>query len=266
MSAPAAAAKNTPASPTAKAAIELPPGAKEMMTPVLTKAQEALQGVLDLIKSSKVAEMPEDGSMPGVPEELWQGLVSVVESISKLEGMYPKAAPTDEETPDDAALEGGETADMQMALKQLVTKVGAKMSKERLSRFSTALDTLASILGELQTGSAPAPAAGAPAAPPLGKGAPPKPEKGKAAKSEAAAPAGDPQLQVQLAQLAGLVTGLVKAIETQGQTVQKIAKARGLGNALSAESSGSGDRDGGGFNWPLDMNRKNTEEGHNVFG
>lgn len=258
--APAAPAAKTQ---TQKAAIELPPGAKEMMTPVLEKALEGLQGVIDMVGSSKVAEMPEDGSMPGVPEEVWSSLVGVVQMIGKLEGMYPKAPPADdsaEESAAEDAAEGGteEPGEMQMrnTLKAMVTKVGAKMSKERLGRFATALDTLASILGELQTGNAPA--AGVPAPAPAGKGAPPKAPAKKAEMPLAPDPA--------LVSLTATVAKLAEAVAKQGTTVTSIQKARGSGNAIPVEDGG-GSGESEVVSWPLDMNRSVEPRGKtNFFG
>lgn len=246
---------------TAKAAVELPPGAKELMTPILTKASEALQATIDLISSSKVADVPDDGTMPAVPEDVWAGLVNCVKLISQLESMYPKGPPSDAPDAEDDPAQGGdagvdestETPDgvqMRNTLKAVLGKVGAKMSKERLSRFGAALDTLGSILGELQ-GPQPAPAA-APAAPAVGKTL--------AAKAE---PAQDPALTAQLTSLAGTVAALTKLVQNSNATVQTIAKARGMSNALSVEG-GSGENDD--VSWPMDMNRPSSKDGPNLFG
>jgi hypothetical protein len=241
-----------------KKALELPPGAKEMMGPILTRATEKITEVLDMVNSSSAAEVPEDGTMPGVPEEVWAGLMDAMKLMSQLEALYPKAAPAPEEGAEyEAEGEGGEAEPTEMQMraqwetltKRMIQKVGAKMSKDRLSRFEQALSVLGSILGELQTAQAnePAPTMAAPA-----KAAGPKPAPARKQEADL--------FSEKLSEVTKSITGLATVVQRQAADLAAIKKTRGVGNAAQVESSSSREAPKD-VSWPLDMNRPVTRDG-----
>ncbi len=246
-----AAAKAAHAEKLAK--LDVPPGFKETMSPLFSKAAERLQGLADAVDKSKPLEIGEDGTMPPVPEEVWTEFEGIMQLLMTAANMYPAAAAAEDtaegedgETPPDAGAGTDPPADMQMraqeTAKALVAKVGAKMSKERLDKFSNALATLGSLLQELSA-QPPAPAGAPPAAGGvLGK-------VGKSAGADDAA----------LVALAGQVEKLVGVVKSQRTEITSLKKARGVGNGLPVEGEPSATPVA--ISWPLDMNDTRSQRG-----
>ncbi|TAJ75043.1 MAG: hypothetical protein EPO42_14390 [Gallionellaceae bacterium] len=229
-------------------ALELPPGAKQMMGPLLEKAAERLKALADEVSSSKDAEVPEEGGIPPIPEEFWSELVSICDSLAQLDTMYPKAPAAPEEGEPPPAEGEPAPAEMQMAAKALVAKFGAKMSKERLSRFEQALSVLGSILQELR------PQAGEAAAPSEMQMS----AKGPARK-EAPAPQANDELKKGLEKMATMLTSVVGTVKKQSDELAAIKKSRGQGNGLTIEG-GPSRRETQEVSWPLDMNSPVTRD------
>lgn len=247
--------------------LDVPPGFKEMMGPMLIKASEKLKELADAVGSATAAEISDDGEMPGVPAEFSEGLSTIQGTLDKLAGMWPSA-------PAEGAPEGGDMgeeppmpSEMQMRAtldnigkvfghpkveKAAIAKIGAKMAKERFSRLQQAAQTLSSLINELApqvagTG-APAAAGGA-----LGKG------DDKEEKSE--------KEKALLKSIEDMLAPIVDGLKQVGVTVAKqrtqietIQKSRGAPNASTnveqPVQKGIGDK----FSWPLDLNNPVTKD------
>jgi len=259
----AGAGKKT-ATQTQKAAMEVPPGFKEMVSPLLTKAVEMLTQLSDDLAGAKPAEVGEDGSVPGVPADFASGLQSIMGMLDKACNMYP-AAPAEAPEGEEPPAEGGEATEpdeMQMRLaldnvgkvfggkvaKAAVLKIGAKMSKDRFTRLQQAAQVLSNLIAELGPATT-APAATTPA--------------GKTAKNDGAQPASDPALKAlegQLTQLVEQVGKLAGVVKSTATDLAAIKKSRGAPSAAPVETGGeqrSHDQD---FSWPMDMNNPVTRD------
>lgn len=250
-----------------KAAFEVPPGFKEMVSPLLTKAGEMLDELTSQLGSAKPAEVGDDGSIPGVPAEWANGVATIMGLLDKAMSLYPAAPPEPEEgMEEDPEFEDptGEPTEMQMrmtldnvsnvlggevskALKSTVLKVGAKMSKERFTRLQQSYQVLGTLISEL------APSAAAPAptgAPPIGKAKDDEDEKDKkkAAKADASSAAVLTAIQV-LTEQVGKIAGVVKS---QGAALQGIQKSRSAPASAQAETQ-QVTKSADAFSWPMDM-------------
>jgi hypothetical protein len=194
--------------------------------------------------------------MPGVPEEVAQEFSGVVALLQQAMSNFPKGAPAgDEGTEGEPNLDEEAPEEMQMAAKAIVAKVGAKMSKERLSRFAQAINVLGSIFSELQGAGAAGEGGAAPA--PAGKAKDPKEKEDKKKADEdeekkKAAKADDPVLQA-IGRLAGIV-------QKQGERIDNMAKTRGGGNAVTVEKGTPTQKPEAEVSWPLDMNNAVTRD------
>lgn len=259
--------KDKKPAPAAKAGgLEVPPGFKEAMAPLLEKTAERLQALADNVDSSTPADMGDEGEMPGVPPEFMNELSAIVGLLEKAGAMWPNAPPelTDSETEDGTIPEGGEATgpavtEMQLraaeksigalakfakravAKKDVIAKIGAKMSKDRLTRLQQAVGALSNLVNEV---------AGAPPEPP-------NVEKSDKAPAWAA-------------ELTKSVAGLGAVVKQTVADVSAIKKSRGL-----PASQGTGDVGGGAptgdeaVSWPMDMNRPitrgNVEKSESFF-
>jgi hypothetical protein len=256
-------------SPTAKAGLEMPPGFKEMVTPLLDKTTEILSTLSGDLKSSSAAAVGDDGTVPGVPAEFLSGLQGAIKLLDQCSSMFPEAPPDADLLSEDAPPpEGDGGADeqyetqMRAALdnvakvlgskyvrKATVTKVGAKMSKERFTRLQQAAQVLSNLISELgptvEAAGATAPAS----APPLGK----------TAKSE---PVPNPEFAALTAQLAALVDHVGKMASVLKSTqadLNVIKKSRGAPSASAPEFT-TPEAKKEGFSWALDMAKPLTRE------
>ena len=252
--------------PKAIGKLDVPPGFKEMMGPMLSKASEKLQELADAVGSSTPAEVGDDGEMPPVPSEFADSLNAIMGTLEKLSGMWP-SAPADPDAAGDMA-EGGDDAsapsEMQMRAaldnvgkvfahpklqKALVAKIGSKMAKDRFARLQQAAQTLTALIGEL----APAPAAAAPAgAPALGKAA----DKDKTEK-------GDALLKAVEAMLGPVIKGLegvAKTVQRQGAELDTVMKSRGIARSSTNVEESSRQQAQKSFHWPLDLNNEVSKD------
>lgn len=243
----------TEATTTEKAAVELPPGMREGALPVLQLAAQKLEELVNVVDKSKPAKIV-DGELPeGAPAEVGDAITSVIDLLQRVADRYPtsEAPPLDEGADPAAAGADAPPADATMNAKRLekaarivrtdasmVAKVGAKMSKERLSRFRQALSVLASMLTELEQPNAAAPAGDA--------------AKAKAKKSDDADSL--EKAMKTIADLSELVKKQSARIGDLTAKVTAVTKSRSGGNALAIdparEEAGSGD-----VSWPMDMSR-----------
>jgi hypothetical protein len=243
--------------PKAIGKLDVPPGFKEMMGPMLAKASEKLKELADAVGSSTAVEVGDDGEMPGVPAEFSDALGAIMGTLDKLAGMWPSAPsgggaemegegdepPMPTEMQMRAALDNiGKTLGHPKVEKAIVTKIGAKMAKERFSRLQQAAQTLTSLINEL------APSAATPAAPAGGLG---KSEEGKAL------------LKSIEDMLTPVIAGLNQVgvvVKQQKSELETIKKSRGTGNAApDVEGSGKAPASDG-FSWPLDLNNPVNKE------
>lgn len=234
------------------AKMDLPPGAREVLAPVLQRACDKLTAMIEEIDGASVAEVGEDGTIPPLPEEVWAGIGEAAALLGQVERQYPRAAapaPENEEPAPES--EGGTEAEedelemrFEQATKALVAKVGRRMSKDRLARFEQALSVLGSILGELKEPSAEPAEMRAPEAP---------------AEEQKRAPAAkaDDGLAQQLATLSEQVQRMTSTIVKQRDELAQLRKARGGASSVPVEDNAEPRTE---FSWPLDMNRPVTRD------
>ncbi len=270
---PGAPAAGAAAAPAAKAgSMEVPPGFKEAIAPILDKATAQLEALQESVSSSKPADVPDDGTMPGVPADFSNGVMGVMTLLDRATSMWPSAPEDAEDALDggaDEAQEGdvpgaGAPAEMQMRLvtdglakllkrnginKAVVQKIGAKMSKDRLTRLQQAVSQLANLVNEV-AGAPPTPPTGAP---PVGKA---KDKKDDAMKT-AGAP--DPVLAA-IADLAGTVNQLAGVVKTHGEGLDAIKKSRSAPSGGPVETTGGPVRKSADVSWPMDLNNPITRD------
>jgi hypothetical protein len=254
--------------PKAVGKLDVPPGFKEMMGPMLGKASEKLKELADAVSSSSPAEISDDGEMPGVPAEFSDALGAIQGTLDKLSSMWP-SAPT---APEGGNAEGEEPpmpTEMQMRAsldnlakvfgrgkleKAVIEKVGAKMAKERFAMLQQAYDQLGSLIGQLAPQAQQQAPAGA-----LGKSNAPTEDLLKSIEG----------------MLTPLVDGMKKlggAVKKQRDDINTIQKSRGIPNSAAVEREGTpiskSDDD---FRWPVDLNdesarKENVEKTISFFG
>lgn len=215
----------------AKQAITLPTPVKQTVVRALTEAGERLASALALAKAAK--ETDEKLPQP-VPAALGKEVGAIATLLNSLVERYP--------SPKAKAADAAE-----------VEKAGARMAKDRYTRFKQAVDMLASVLQELS----PEPGPGTKQ---FGEdeeeerkkavaAKPPEDEKAKAAKppeDEEGKRAAARKADEALAALTGRVTELAKAVGS-------IASARDAGNAQPVEKSSR--HEPAAVSWPRDMAR-----------
>jgi len=253
--------------PKAVGKLDVPPGFKEMMAPMLAKAAEALAALADAVDGSTPVDIGDDGEMPMVPGEFSDALNGIMTTLDKLAGMWPSSSGGDMDAGADAADAAEEPpmpSDMQMraaldnigkvlghsgVTKAAIAKVGAKMAKDRFARLQTAYDQLGSLIGELGPQIAPA------AAPPGGA------LKSATAKSDVADPnaAIMKALEAMLAPIVASVSAVGAVVKKQNADIATLQKSRNGGNASRVEKSGSREP-APDLSWPLDMNSPVTKE------
>lgn len=225
---------------------DLPPGSKALLVPMLQRAAEQLQMLADETDKSTEVPLPDDGMLPPVPAEFWSSLMGVAKILAQLDGMFPNkpamAPEIEVEEPEAEEMMGespagapSSTEMQQKSIKDVVAKVGSKMSKERLGRFEAALQTLASILTELRPS-----------------------DVQPAQVSEVTARAPSKKMEDTVERLAQAVGSLAGAVKSQGAELASLKKSRATGNALAPEvGSARGDDM---VSWPLDMNSPITRD------
>lgn len=267
--APAAGAEAPPKKKKPMGKLDVPPGFKEMMGPMLAKVSDQLSTLADAVGTSTPAEIGDDGEMPPVPGEFSDSLNGIMSTLDKLSGMWPSAgaAPSGEPDGDEAAGSeaGSAPSEMQMraaldnigkvlghasVTKATVAKAGAKMAKDRLARLQTAYNQLGGLIGEL--GTLP------PAAPPaLAKA------KGESADLMKA-------LEAMLTPVIAGVNAMGVVVKQQRDEIATLQKSRGAGNASRVEKSGHASASNPDLSWPLDMNspvtRDNVAKTESFFG
>lgn len=234
--------------------LDVPPGFKEMMSPMLSKLAEQLGELADAVSSSTPTEIADDGEMPGVPGEFSAALESIQGKLGKIASMWPSSPAAASAEGEEELADAPTEMQMRAALdnvskvfahpkieKSVVTKIGSKMAKDRFARLQQAAATLTSLIGEL--GSTPAPAAAPAPAGALGKG-------------DTAA-----LLKSFEAMLTPVIQGLevvAKATGAQRAELESIKKSRGVGNAATnVEGAGAPTKE---FSWPLDINNPVSKE------
>ncbi len=259
----AGGAGGTAPTSTTKAGLEVPPGFKQVAGPMLTKVSERLAALSEAVDGAAEAEVGDDGTLPGVPGEFVTELGTIMGLLEKLGSMFPEAAP-EMDAAEDAAEAGAaeqeptEAAELQMRLasehltklvakrqmsKALVAKIGAKMSKDRLTRLQQAVSVLSNLVNEV---------AGAPATPPAGA-----PPVGKDATKKA-----DPlaAMQAQLTELVGVVGGLAGVVKQTQAGLQQVQKSRGAPASGPVETTHVAKGADGDVSWPMDMNNPITRD------
>lgn len=242
----------------AKKALEVPPGFKEMVGPLLNKASEMLSSLSDDLAASKAADVGDDGTIPGVPAEFTSTVQTIMGLLDKAGSLYPTATPEAEapvEGEEDPSLDP-EMTEMQMRLaldnvgqvlgtqklaKSAILKVGAKMSKDRLTRLQQAAQVITNLIAEL----APTP----PSAATLDD---------KTSKNETTS-LPNPLAQ-QIGQLIDQVSKLAGVVKSQQADLATLKKARGAPSASMVETSEPNVPAAKDFSWPLDMNNPITRE------
>lgn len=242
--------------------VDVPPGFKEMVTPLLEKSAELLDGLKESIGSSTVAEIDEEGGVPGIPAEIAAGFAQISNLLERASSLFP-AAPEEPEvgTEGDAPTEAPTEMQMRATFDNLakvlshskltkatVLKVGAKMSKDRFARLQQAAQVLSNLIAEL--GPSADAATSAPAAEPgAGAGA------SKSKKNEA--PAGPELLTLEQGNaLLGQLQKMTAVMQKQSQELAQLKKSRNAPSALAAEHiEKSADNEDQDFSWPLNMNR-----------
>ncbi len=271
--------------PTAKAGgMEVPPGFKEAIAPIIDKATAQLEALSEAVSGSKAADVPDDGTMPGVPAEFADGVTGVMNLLDRACSMWPAQAADPEDDPTqggdsgvDESTEGAAPAEMQMRLaldnmtkvfvgkrmsKALVQKIGAKMSKDRLTRLQQAVAQLSSLVNEV---------AGEPATPPAAAGAPAVGKGGKTAAVVApAAKAIDPVLAAlgkQIEELVGSVGQLAGVVKGQGETLTAIGKSRGApsGGVVETITKGAAPKDPWASDMAAPLPREGTAKNESFF-
>jgi len=244
-----------------KKKLEVPPGYKEMASPLLTKASEMLDQLASDLSSSSAADVGDDGTIPGVPPDFTNAITQVCGLLDKVSTMMPAAAPD----PEDDAAQGGadeatEPTEMQMraaadnfakifggkVTKATVLKVGAKMAKERFTQLQQAYTTLGNLIQQL------APAAAPTGAPTIGKAKDGEEEKKKAEKSES------PELMRALSALTQSVSSIASVVKTQGNELAALRKSRMGGASAVVEDTPAAEPKA--FSWPMDMSNPITRE------
>lgn len=251
--------------PKAVGKLDVPPGFKEMMGPMLSKASEKLQELADSVSSSTPGEVGDDGEMPPVPGEFSDALQGIMGTLDKLSSMWPSSPSGSATGADGADQDPSEEppmpSEMQMraavdnvskvfghpkvvaaastgSAVSVVAKIGAKMSKDRLSVLQQAHQALGSLLSQV----APPPPAAAAA--------------GALGKSEDLLKSID-------AMLAPVISGLAKVagvVQGQSGDISQLKKSRGAPNAATNIEGTAPVKNGGAFNWPLDLNRPLTKD------
>lgn len=238
--------------------LDVPPGFKEMMGPMLAKVSEQLSTLADAVGTSTPAEIGDDGEMPPVPGEFSDSLNGIMTTLDKLAGMWPSAGGGDMDAGADAAdaTEAPAPSDMQMraaldnigkvlghssVTKASIAKVGAKMAKDRFARLQTAYNQLGSLIGELGT-------TVAPTAPAIGKTA-----KGETADLMKA-------LEAMLTPVIAGVNAMGVVVKQQRDEIATLQKSRGAGHASRVEKSGPASASNPDLSWPLDMNAPVTKD------
>lgn len=241
----------------------VPPGFKQMMAPLLSKASERLQALADAVDKAPEGEVDDEGTLPSAPADFSSELSAIIRLLDQACNVWPASAP-DAPAEGEAPPEGAEAPpDLEMREKMvtklakglgfnpdavLVRKVGAKMSKERLSRFEAALDTLGSLLGELRN------APPAPAAKSKSKDEEEDAEKRLTQKMEVV-------VDAKLKGVLGAIEKLTSVVVKQKDELANVRKARPSGNSLPVEETTpvvkSHPED---VSWPLDMNSKYSRD------
>lgn len=124
------------------------------------------------------------------------------------------------------------------ALESVIEKRGAKMSKDRLTRFNDAMGALAKILAELSQESDPT----------QKKIPTKKDEAGTSPTGRTAAP-----IEKSIEAIASTVEKLAAVVEKQGKEIRTVREARPMSNVLPVEKSAERSESAE-VSWPLDMN------------
>lgn len=246
-------------------AMEVPPGFKEMVGPLLTKAAERLDALNTALGQSSPADVDDEGTLPQVPAEFSSELTAIMSMLDRCNNLFPAAPP---ETDSDAPTEDA-PSELQMraavdnvvkvygnpkVTKAAIEKVGAKMSKERLTRFDQAMQVLAGLRGELTSTDAGAAA----------KAKDPKEEKDptkKAATSPLEAKLDS--LIAGFGEMAKGVTAIATTVKAHGQAIESVSKSRGAGNGAAVEAPqplAKAAAEDDNFSWPRDMNNPVNRE------
>lgn len=239
-------------------AMEVPPGFKEMVSPLLTKASELLEQLAGDLDSSKAAEVGEDGEVPGVPADFASGLQHVMTMLDRACSMYPTAPPEGPAEGEGMPAPEDAPAEMQMRLaldnlgkvfgsgkveKASVLKVGAKMSKDRFTRLSQAAQVLSNLIAELAPAANEGVDAGA---------------LGKTKKNDTTEAKPDPRIDDlaktvgALVQQVGRLAGVVKSNASDLSTIKKsrVAPASAI---VDEDGSKNVQKSGDDFSWPMDI-------------
>lgn len=269
-------AGKTGAAAKAGGAMQVPPGFKEAIAPIIDKASQALEALDEMVGASTPADDADDGTAPGVPSDFSDAITNVMNLLDRANSMWPTQAadpdadadPTDPSAAD-AGTAGGDDATtamtMRLALdnvgkvfrrkgalnKALIQKIGAKMSKDRFTRLQQAVAQLATLVNEVGGAQDAQPPTGA-GAPPVGKNGT---QKGVPAGQDATVAALTAQVQALTGQLATLTK-----LATQDHTkVEQLAKMRGApaGGPVEGTTQKSAEAD---VSWPMDMNAPITRD------
>ncbi len=294
--APAAGAPavTPPAAPVAKASIALTADAQTMFTDVLEEAIDNLTASLDMVKAAKVIETQEEADADALLEMVMASAEDLSDTVSAYAGIEEAPAEGEGEGEEGAApgpmtanaggapppnagapvLPMGKRLDVRRAKRTiaksegervgmtLLQKYGAKMSKERRSRFEAAMKVLSEVFGEVQpmlrdkaAGKKPKPGEKMPPAPPA---APAK----KADDPEAA------KLKTANEKLTKQLGDIQTVAKRQAEQLAAARSSRAPSNAVGVEPTNvkkSSDH----VSWPVDMNddRYNRETaGKDFFG
>lgn len=276
-------------SKTRKAAMEFPPGFKEMVTPMLDKASEMLGALQDAVKSGAAAEIGDDAELPGVPAEFVTQAQNIITMLDKASNMFPTASPEidPEDDPslggDGGADEATEPTEMQMRAtlentaktfgvfgegddhfqlsKKVVRKIGAKMSKERL----TLLQQAHNVLGQIISTVAPPAAGNTAGAPTIGKKKPAEEDTEKAKKKpddekKTTEKSFQDHMLAGLASLGESVNRLVGVTKSQQDRIDRIEKSRPAPSGGPVEHEHKVAKGAENVSWGFDINRPVTRE------
>ena len=285
--APQAAAPVAP-SGTTKANTKLTADAQQALAAC---AEECLAQIEDLqkqIEGADVVETEEEMDAAPVCEALMTVAEACEDACYALTGMDPDGDAEEGESPPDAQAappgapnEPGPPLSKRLAVAKakrvlghaevakgvtLIAKYGAKMKKERLSRFQQAMDLLSSVMGDVvptmrdavmekAKGKKKPPVAPAAGATPAGPSAPnaPPPAMSPAAK---AAQETITKLEAQIATLATRV---------QKSDAEMAAKRALVAPSNAAQVEGERVAKGDGFSWPMDMTRGVAQPGDDTY-
>ena len=182
----------------ASAQIVLTPTMKSSALRVLTKALERLMTLANRINK---AASPAAGAQASVPQDLVDEIDQIGALLQDANGQLP------------------------------TTKGGARMARNRLDRFKTALHSLSDLLLELTNPQEPT-----------------TPSAGAAEATRKRAPKDG------LAELMAGMGDLTQLVKQQGDDISQLRKARGTSNAIPVDGPRR-ERRSADVSWPLDMNR-----------